>query len=406
MNNALGRRTRRDDAFTYDEDGNLLSDGRFTYTWNAENRLIEVQSRTGILPVIHAEYKYDFQGRRVSMTVNGVETIFVWDGWNILHETSNSATNNYVWGLDLSGTLQGAGGVGGLVAATLSGSNVFYCVDGNGNVSDLIDDAGTIVAHYEYDPFGNQVVATGSLSNVNPWRFSSKYWEPESGLLHYELRPYFPCIGMWGSRDPIGEKGGVNEYGFVRNNPVSNYDKLGLYTLDDARKSLEEQRVAPAILATPDIPNGLGYMPGISARYSDKQIFEEWLKLEQRNKGFWESLEKCPKRLCFGKKKMPINPDSKTWATPSKLHPFLRWKYHPGGFYEMRTAAAGHGNQCIYDEDGRIMKDIPAAGTADLFSPNSGGFSKHQTHDVQTFDLSKKLNRIPDYYSVRGIWAE
>ncbi len=72
------------EQFVYDDDGNLLDDGRFNYTWNAENRLIEVQSRTGILPVIHAEYAYDYQGRRFSKTVDGAETSFIWDGNHIV----------------------------------------------------------------------------------------------------------------------------------------------------------------------------------------------------------------------------------------------------------------------------------------------------------------------------------
>jgi RHS repeat-associated protein len=210
------------EIFDYDDDGNLLSDGRFSYVWNAENRLVAVSNATTFV-----EYAYDYMGRVVSRAMNGVETTFLWDGWNMISEISPSTANVYVWGVDLSGTLQGAGGVGGLVTASLNGTNVFYCADGNGNVSDLIDDAGTVVAHYEYDPFGNHVVGTGLLADSNPWRFSSKFWEPETGLLHYELRPYSPSHGKWLNRDPLQEKGGLNLYGFAGNDPVLNYDYLG-----------------------------------------------------------------------------------------------------------------------------------------------------------------------------------
>ena len=147
----------------------------------------------------------------------------------MISEASPSITNTYVWGLDLSGTLQGAGGVGGLIFARLNVANVFYGMDGNGNVSDLVASSGTVAAHYEYDPFGNQIVGTGSSADLNPWRFSTKYWEPETGLLHYELRPYFPSIGKWAQRDLIGEDGGENLYAFVENNPVSCVDPLGLW---------------------------------------------------------------------------------------------------------------------------------------------------------------------------------
>ena len=209
--------------FQYDDDGNLLSDGRFIYIWNAENRLVAVSNSIAEV----ASCKYDHQGRMVSRTLNGVETTFLWEGWNMISEASSSITNAYVWGMDLSGGLQGAGGVGALVSASLNGINVIYCADGNGNVSDLITSGGSTVAHYEYDPFGNQIVGTGSSADLNPWRFSTKYWESETGLLHYEQRPYLPTLGMWANRDPIEEQGGAGLYCFVKNCPVEQIDYLG-----------------------------------------------------------------------------------------------------------------------------------------------------------------------------------
>ena len=59
----------------------------------------------------------------------------------------------------------------------------------------------------------------------------------------------------------------------------------------------------------------------------------------------------------------------------------------------------------VYDNKGEIMTSIPAAGSADLYCPNNpGGFSKHQDHDVATYKLAKKINRISDYYRVRPVW--
>ena len=85
----------------------------------------------------------------------------VYDGWNLLAEISQPAagshtTNYYVWGSDLSGSLQGAGGIGGLLAqvvALATEDTVLYTYDGNGNVCDIVDGNGSLKAHYDYDPF-------------------------------------------------------------------------------------------------------------------------------------------------------------------------------------------------------------------------------------------------------------
>jgi len=163
--------------------------------------------------------------------MDGTQIAFIWDGWNMISEQSNTHTNYMIWGLDLSGTLNKAGGVGGLLSASFNGINVFYAYDANGNVSDVVDSSGLILAHYEYDPFGNKTQSTGTFANINPWQFSTKYWESETQLLHYQLRPYIPSLGRWLTRDPIEENGGVNLYGFVRNNGIEQWDCLGFKRL-------------------------------------------------------------------------------------------------------------------------------------------------------------------------------
>jgi RHS repeat-associated protein len=62
----------------------------------------------------------------------------------------------------------------------------------------------------------------------NPFRFSTKFQEPETGLLYYGYRYYNPPTGRWINRDPIGEAGGFNLGGFTHNNPVQNTDSTGL----------------------------------------------------------------------------------------------------------------------------------------------------------------------------------
>jgi RHS repeat-associated protein len=144
---------------------------------------------------------------------------------------------SYVWGLDLSGSSQGAGGVGGLLCidlklptSTSSAGTFFPVYDGNGNILGLVDSAtGTRVAEYEYGPFGEPLRATGPAAAANPFRFSTKYTDSETGLLYYGFRYYNPSTGRWPSRDPIGERGGVNLYGFVGSHPTTAVDPLGLW---------------------------------------------------------------------------------------------------------------------------------------------------------------------------------
>ncbi len=95
-------------------------------------------------------------------------------------------------------------------------------------MSEYLDAAGDIVAHYEYSPFGETVVSTGPNASDFLHRFSTKPAEDNTGLVLYEYRPYSPSLGRWLSRDPIGERGGRNLYGFVQNRVVYSFDYLGL----------------------------------------------------------------------------------------------------------------------------------------------------------------------------------
>ncbi len=240
------------EAYTYDLDGNLTSDGAWTYTWDAENRLTSMYPLTAIESMLPAasrkriNFHYDYLGRRVRKTVqtwNGsayvtsVDRKFIYDGWNLLTErdaTTLSVVANYVWGLDLSKTLQDGGGVGGLLAVLEpNGTTHLTAHDGNGNVAALINKTtGAITAAYEYDAFGQTIRATGAMSASNPFRFSTKYTDAETGLLYYGRRYYDPKTGRWLSRDPAEELGGLHLYGFVGNNGVNKWDFLGMWGSD------------------------------------------------------------------------------------------------------------------------------------------------------------------------------
>ena len=205
---------------------------------------------------------------------------------------------------------------------------------------------------------------------------------------------YSPQMGRWITRDPIGEEDTANLYQFVENNPVKHVDYLGAYTLGDAEDSLIKKGV----------PKGIRTWHG--DRYSDVQLFNEWLVMERSRGVWWTSLPKCPSRLCIRKDGTAANPDPTKWKDPEKPMMTLRI-YHPGGVYEMRSLpVGGHGNQCVYDAKGSVLVGPPSGGTVDWWSPDSffNAMFRHRPHDVVTYELGKGLGRVADYYSVRPSW--
>jgi RHS repeat-associated protein len=153
--------------------------------------------------------------------------------------------------LDLSGTLAGAGGIGGLLArsrhATTSPYGIngtsYYHADGNGNVTYLASGSGGPDGAYRYDPFGRWLAQTGSYAGANGMRFSSKPWLAHNGsntegLYYYGYRFYDPLTQRWLNRDPLGENGGINLYGFVVNDPINSLDSDGRGIMRDIGKGI------------------------------------------------------------------------------------------------------------------------------------------------------------------------
>ncbi|MDI1319846.1 MAG: DUF1990 family protein, partial [bacterium] len=240
------------EAFIYDDDGNLLSDGRWDCTYDAENRLVSMQTHTALSPSPLAnadarriEFKNDYLGRRVQKTVRGgwngstfttviLDLKNLYDGWNLLFEfnaaSSLAKVRAHIWGLDVSGTLQGAGGVGGLLY-TYDFDNAIALLpmyDAMGNNHGMIKATdGSLAAVYEYDAFGNTLRESGTYAATNPWRFSTKYTDVETGLVYYGHRYYSPSLGRFINKDPTEEQGGLNLYAFGSNNAVNGWDYLG-----------------------------------------------------------------------------------------------------------------------------------------------------------------------------------
>jgi RHS repeat-associated protein len=276
---------------TYDANGNLTArvyDGNgpktYHYTYDDENQLSSAGTDTYYTESgsrWKSEYTYDGRQRlrkRVDYTWNtqysqwqaSAETRFIYMGNLVIEErnSGNTPTVGYVRGTDLSGTFEGAGGIGGLLArsdqysAGTWGRHVFYHADGNGNVTYLVDASHALAAKYRYDPFGNTTYSSGTLANANAYRFSSKGAQPNSGLYYYGYRFYDPYLQRWLCADPLWEFGfravhhdlrlvGISRmdlYGFVGNSAVNYADPFGLeikpppeelgFTLEDVKNAV------------------------------------------------------------------------------------------------------------------------------------------------------------------------
>ncbi len=237
---------------TYDLNGNLTSDGVRNFAYDDENQLVGVW----VVNVWSNSFAYDGVNRKRiegDYTWTGSswretnEVHYVYDGNLVFQERdgNNMPVTTYTRGNDLSSTLQGAGGIGGLLARSDRMSvvpvvlspqnpnpqnvvNSYYFNDAEGNVTALASPNGVLLAQYEYDPYGNVISMGGLMASENKYRFASKEWNDDIGLYYYLYRFYDPNLQRWINRDPIKEWGGINQYEYVGNNPVSNVDPYGL----------------------------------------------------------------------------------------------------------------------------------------------------------------------------------
>jgi RHS repeat-associated protein len=356
----------------YDDNGNLIlshNEGRF-YEYDDENQLTEVQ-RTAGLRTYKTTFKYDGKLRLrlkreyqweanieessiIEQNNSGPladppgegywvllsETRYIYDGMLVIQERdgNNTPTVTYTRGNDLSGSREGAGGIGGLLARTANSqlpstnAHAFYHADGNGNITYLVDASQSLAASYRYDPFGNTISSSGSLATANVYRFSSKEVHTGTGLYYYGYRWYAPEVQRWPNRDPLGEPGfellrkigndidgdsdGPNLYTFVGNNPNGIIDTDGL-----------SGTIAIPILVQPKLPNpiNLAFCAGAAAGTALCLAFPdtmtkpgEWIGnlicpmsnsgergIQGKDPNPWKGWRPNPKRPGWGTKKDP-----------------------------------------------------------------------------------------------------
>lgn len=233
-------------ASTFDAADRLQGDGQFTYAYDLEGRLTAMQEIGSSLvtrfdynalgqlvryrqidesgppqTLTDARYAYDALGRRVQKRVNDVYVRYAYDGPNIVQEIDacGVVTRVFTNGLSVDEPLA--------VKETSAMEKLYYHSDAQGNVIALTNSAGAVVQNYRYDAFGE--VLFSRTAAAQPFGFTGREWDRESGLHYLRNRYYDPRIGRFLTQDPIGLLGGdANLYAYVGGNPVNRTDPYGL----------------------------------------------------------------------------------------------------------------------------------------------------------------------------------
>jgi len=204
---------------SYDSDGNLIGDGTNTYTFDARNHL------TAISGGATASFVYDGFGRRMSKTISGTTTQYLYDSLNPVQElnSSNGVVANLLTGLGIDEYFTRTD--------TSTGVTSTFLGDALGSTIGLVaSNNGPIATNYTYQPFGSTTI--GGSANGNSYQFTSRE-NDGTGLYFYRARYYSPTFQRFIAQDPIGFSGGdVNLYGYVGGDPVMFRDPTGLQAVE------------------------------------------------------------------------------------------------------------------------------------------------------------------------------
>ena len=217
--------------FTYDANGSLLSDGKYTYSWTKGSLLAKVTGDS-----LEAAYTYDASGIRTSKTVNGVKTEYLTAGGSILAEKKNEKWQQYLYD-----------GSGQLMAIRYKGADYYYIRDGLMCITGLVDANGGAVVNYRYDSWGKLISITGSMSETlgkdNPYRYKGYYYDDETGMYYLKSRYYQPEICRFISADElttlsVGQGNFIqyNLYIYCLNNSINQIDEDGHLSLPNWAK--------------------------------------------------------------------------------------------------------------------------------------------------------------------------
>ncbi|WML26146.1 RHS repeat-associated core domain-containing protein [Neobacillus sp. OS1-33] len=214
-------------SYIYDLSGNLVDNGKFLFTFNPDNLLIEVKEKA--IGNTKASFTYDYEGRRKTMTTSSGTISFHYDQvGNVIFETDQNGTIlvEYTWD-----------NKNRPVTIIKNSVTFYYHLNGHGDVIELTDKDGNSVAAYTYDAWGNIISKTGTMASSNPYRYASYRYDEEIGLYYLLARYYNPNTGVFLSFDPeLGDEIyplTLNGYNYVSNNPIMLFDPDGRKEMSD-----------------------------------------------------------------------------------------------------------------------------------------------------------------------------
>jgi len=211
---ALNRDAAIAAAAGYDANGNLISDGVRTFTYDVENRLTGVTGGSSPLTL-----KYDPLGRLTQTTAGSTSTEFIYDGNRLLQEVNSADLSTLRW------YAYGNHDDEPLIWYDHLGPNSdklnYLLQDRLGSVIGAADAVGNVTP-YTYGPYGEPQSWAGSR-----YRYTGQIALPEAQLYYYKARVYDPNMGRFLQTDPIGYDDGLNIYAYTHGDPVNGTDPSG-----------------------------------------------------------------------------------------------------------------------------------------------------------------------------------
>ena len=209
-------------SYTFDNNGNTLTDASGkSYAWDFENRLTQA-----VVPGTNGGttmFKYDPFGRRIQKSVPLGTTNYLYDGTGIVDELDNSG--------NVLARYTATTGVDEPLSELRASTGSYYQQDGLGSVTSLSNGLGALANTYTFDSYGKLNTSTGTI--INPFQYTGRESDQETGLYYYRARYYDPGVGRFISEDPIVFVGsGTNFYAYVFNSPVALFDPSGFVGIE------------------------------------------------------------------------------------------------------------------------------------------------------------------------------
>ncbi len=234
-----------------------------------------------------SEFTYDGLNRRVKVVEKTGATVtsqprYLWHGMAIAEErdASNVVTRRFF--------------AEGEQVVSAPAVNRCYERDHLGSVQAVRDATGAVRARYDCDPYEVRRKLSGDLEAA--FGYTGHWQHAPSGLALAPYRAYDPEMGRWLSRDPIGEKGGLNLYGYVGNDPVNGIDPLGLLQLDPVQNLVEAKLKWDWTVngIPPPAPGADSTLMGNIYDAANHSLDPFWFYSQVKNKGPWD-YKQCDK---------------------------------------------------------------------------------------------------------------